>query len=113
MIRLVASLIAVALFSSSPVFAAGKITFTNKLVDGKKVWAPDSTDIKAGEDLELTLVNPLAEPHGFSMVGLVDHDVVVNAGETKTLTVKAAKAGEHKFSCQLHPAHVGGALHVK
>jgi nitrosocyanin len=98
---------------SSSAFAATKVTFTNKLIDGKKVWVPNTTDIKAGEDLDITLVNPLAEPHGFAMADIIGADVVVNAGETKTVKGKAPKSGEFKFHCQLHPVHVGGALNAK
>lgn len=89
-----------------------KVTLTNKLIDGKKVWEPGAIKVAAGSEIELTLTNTLADPHGFTVPGLVEN-VVVAGNETKTVKVAATKAGTYKFSCQLHPAHVGGEIVVK
>lgn len=89
-----------------------KITFVNKLIDGKKVWTPGEQQIKAGTKVEIVLVNELEEPHGFSLPGLAEN-IVVKAKETKTVNITAPKDGEIKFHCQMHPAHVGGVIKVK
>lgn len=90
-----------------------KITLTNKIVDGKKTWLPADVKLKAGEKVELTLVNTLPDPHGFTAPGMAK-DVVVNGNETKVVTFTAPKdKGPVKFSCQLHPAHVGGTFEVQ
>ncbi len=90
-----------------------KITLTNKIVDGKKTWLPADVKLKAGEKVELTLVNTLPDPHGFTAPGMAK-DVVVNGNETKTVSFTAPKdPGTVKFSCQLHPAHVGGNFTVQ
>jgi nitrosocyanin len=90
------------------------LTFTNKLVDGKKTWTPGEGKVKAGDAVELTLVNTLPEPHGFAIKGLTE-DLVVNANETKTVSIPAdkVKAGAYDIKCQLHPAHVGAKLVVQ
>jgi plastocyanin len=92
--------------------AVEKLTFTNKLIDGKKTWLPADAKIKAGHAVELTLINTLADPHGFSLPGMTS-DIVVGGHETKTVALAAPKAGTYKFHCQLHPAHVGGAITVQ
>lgn len=88
-----------------------KLTFTNKLVGDKKVWEPSEAKIPAGK-VEITFVNTLADPHGFNAPGVVE-SVVVQGNETKTITVDTSKSGAYKFSCQLHPAHVGGTITVQ
>lgn len=90
-----------------------KVTITNQIVDGKKTWLPADVALKEGEQVELTLVNPLPDPHGFTAPGMAK-DVIVNGKETKVVTFTAPKeAGTVKFSCQLHPAHVGGNFTVQ
>ncbi len=89
-----------------------KITLTNKIVDGKKTWLPANVNLKAGVKVELTLVNTLPDPHGFTAPGMATD--VVNGNESKTVTFTAPKEpGTVKFSCQLHPAHVGGNFTVQ
>jgi plastocyanin len=109
--RILAIVAASFLMVAAPSFAAGpaKVTITNKLVDGKKTWTPVESKVPAGK-VELDLVNTLNEPHGFTAPGLTE-DIVVNAHETKKVTVDAKK-GTYKFHCQLHPAHVGGDIVV-
>lgn len=89
-----------------------KVTFTNKLVGGKKTWVPSETTMPAGK-VEITLVNELADPHGFELDGLLKVPLVVGGKETKTVMVDNAAAGTYKYSCQMHPAHVGGEITVK
>lgn len=105
------------LFAAVATFAgtaqAETITLTNKIVDGKKTWVPADVKVKAGEKVELTLVNTLPDPHGFNAPGMAK-DVVVNGNETKTVSFTAPKeAGTVKYTCHLHPAHVGGNIIVQ
>ena len=93
--------------------AAQKITFTNEVINGKKTWTPGEASVKAGEKLEIVLVNKLADPHGFNAPGLINAPVVVPGNKTETVVVDAPKAGTYKFNCQLHPAHVGGQIKVQ
>ena len=88
-----------------------KLTFTNKLVDGKKTWLPADSKLKWQGKIEVTLINELDEPHGFAAAGLLE-PVVVGAKETKTVSADAKK-GDYRFHCQLHPAHVGGTIKVE
>jgi len=92
--------------------ATDMITLTNKLENGKKVWQPATATVKAGDKVEITLVNTLADPHGFEIKEL-SQKVVLGPKETKTISFDATKSGTFKFDCQLHPAHIGGELIVK
>ena len=53
--------------ATSALAATDKITFTNKIENGKKVWEPNTASVKAGDKVEITLVNTLADPHGFEI----------------------------------------------
>ncbi len=100
--------------AAAPAADVQKVTMTIQLVNGKKVWLPANVDVKAGSQVELTLINTLADPHGFNAPGFTTEPIVVNGNETKTVTVTAPKTpGKVKFSCQLHPAHVGGDITVQ
>lgn len=96
---------------AAPTPAVQKVTFTNKEVDGKKVWLPAEASLKFQGKVEITLINELKDPHGFSAPGLTKEPIVVLGGETKTVEVDGKK-GEYKFVCQLHPAHVGGTIKI-
>ncbi len=90
-----------------------KLSFTNKMIDGKKVWVPSEGKVAAGTMVEITLVNTLADPHGFTAPGFTTEPVIVGGNETKVITVQAKDKGDYKFSCQMHPAHVGGTITVQ
>jgi hypothetical protein len=87
------------------------VTFTSKMVNGKKTWLPAEVHVKNGHHIAITLKNELPEPHGFQIVGLVE-PVVVGPHETKTVLAVPTKPGTYKATCQLHPAHVGATLIV-
>jgi plastocyanin len=89
------------------------LVFKNEMVNGKKTWLPATATAKAGEKLEITLVNTLKDPHGFRASGLVAEPQVIGGGQTKTVVVDAPKAGTYKVDCQLHPAHVGATITVQ
>jgi plastocyanin len=101
--------LALALMIQGSAFAAQELTFTNKDVNGVKIWEPSVTTLKAGEDIEIKVVNPLKDEHGFHLPGLTDPHVIPGNGN-KTITVKAPKAGKYPYKCHMHPKHQGGDL---
>ncbi|MCX6128193.1 MAG: cupredoxin domain-containing protein [Proteobacteria bacterium] len=106
------TLVLFALMLQSAAFAGQELTFTNKEINGSKVWEPSATTLKAGEDVEIKLVNTLKDVHGFEVPGLTEK-VAVPANETKVITVKAPKSGDYKYTCFMHPKHIGGSLKVQ
>ena len=92
--------------------AVQHVTLTNKLVDGKKTWLPADIKVKAGQPVELELVNTLPDPHGFNLPGLAPN-VVVPGNSKTTVKFTATKKETIKYTCQLHPAHVGGSVVVE
>ena len=111
--RFKSALVLAAFALQGTAFAAQQLTFTNKEENGAKVWEPSAKTLKAGEDIEITVVNPLKDEHGFQIPGMTDPVVVPGNGGTKTLTVKAPKAGKYSYRCQIHPKHVGGDITVQ
>lgn len=105
-------LIALTMTAAGSAFAAQEITFTNKEVEGVKTWEPSTTTLKAGEDVEIKVVNPLKDEHGFQIPGLTD-PVVVPGNGSKTISVKAPKAGTFTYRCHMHPKHKGGDITVQ
>ena len=105
-------LIALALTAQGSAFASQVLTFNNVEVDGAKVWEPSLTTLKAGEDVEIKIVNSLKDIHGFEIPGLTEK-IAVPANQTRSITVKAPKAGDYAFKCHMHPKHVGGHLSIK
>lgn len=88
------------------------LTLTAKLVDGKKTWIPAEVKIKAGEPVEIELINTLEDPHGFNLPGLAEN-VVIGGSKKRTVTLNPATKGAVNFNCQLHPAHVGGQFIIE
>ncbi|MEI6398153.1 MAG: cupredoxin domain-containing protein [Pseudomonadota bacterium] len=91
---------------------AQQITLTNKIVDGKKTWLPAELKVKVGQPVELFLVNTLPDPHGFNLPGLAP-DVVVPGNSKTKVKFTPSKKETIKYTCQLHPAHVGGSVVVE
>jgi nitrosocyanin len=89
-----------------------KAEFVTAMDGEKKIWSPASAQFKKGEAVKLILKNELKADHGFTIEEL-DVAEVVPAGKTKEIVVDLIDAGELKFYCQLHPAHVGGVLKVE
>ncbi len=110
MMVLVATLLLVA---TGPTEAVGRKKFTliNVLFDGTKIWLPGSIIVHEGDEVELTLINKLDAPHGFK-IDVFGIESVVGANSKSTVTFKAKMPGVHTYVCQLHPAHVGGQIHV-
>ena len=88
-----------------------KFTVINVLLDGSKIWLPSTLIVQQGDDVELTLINKLDEPHGFKIEDFGIEEVVQPKAQT-TVKFTAAEPGVHGFVCHIHPPHVGGQMLV-
>jgi nitrosocyanin len=74
---------------------------------------PDDIVVKKGESVKITIENksPISEGFSIDAYGIKE---VLKAGETKTVSFKADKAGAFVIWCQLHPKniHLPGSLNV-
>ena len=90
-------------------------TMVSVEVDDAKVWLPSGIAVEQGDKVKLTLKNLVpgaSNQHGFT-IPAYNITEIVTRGEPKTITFVADKAGVYPFSCQLHPAHIGGSLIVE
>ncbi len=90
-------------------------TMVSVEVDDAKIWLPSVIAVEQGDKVKLTLKNLVpgaTNQHGFT-IPAYNITEVVTRGEPKTITFVADKAGVFPFSCQLHPAHIGGSLIVE
>ena len=97
--------------------APGTRSFTMVSVeaDDAKIWLPSVIAVEQGDKVKLTLKNLVpgaVNQHGFT-IPAYNVTEVVTRGEPKTVTFVADKPGVFPFSCQLHPAHIGGSLIVE
>ena len=74
---------------------------------------PETLTVKKGTTIKVTVENKSPISEGFSIDEYGGKEVL-KAGETKTITIKADKAGAFTIWCQLHPKniHLPGALNV-
>ena len=88
-----------------------KFTLINVIFDGTKIWLPSSFLVNEGDEVEMTLINKLDEPHGFKIdqFGL---ETVIQAKSKTTVKFTATPAGIHPFYCHIHPPHIGGQIRV-
>ncbi len=94
------------------------LTLVNHQFEGTKQWLPGTLVVKAGETVDLVLINNTESGiHGFRIRGndgktvMIQEDVA--KGKMATLRFKAGNKGDiYQFDCQLHPAHVGGQIIV-
>jgi plastocyanin len=105
------------LVSPPPTDEPGTRSFTmvSVEVDDAKIWLPSVIAVEQGDKVKLTLKNLVpgaVNQHGFT-IPAYNVTEVVTRGEPKTVTFVADKAGVYPFSCQLHPAHIGGSLIVE
>ena len=74
---------------------------------------PETLTVKKGTSVKITIENKSPISEGFS---IDDYGIkeVLKAGETKTITFVANKAGAFTIWCQLHPKniHLPGSLNV-
>lgn len=111
MMVLIATLL---LAATGPTEAAGlkkKFTLVNVAFDGTKIWLPGSIIVNQGDSVEFTLINTLDVPHGFK-IDVFGIESIIAAKSKSTITFTAKMAGVHEYICQIHPAHVGGQVHV-
>ena len=88
-----------------------KFTLMNVVLDGTKIWLPSSLMVRQGEEVELTLINKLDEPHGFKIEDLGIEEVVQPKAQM-TVTFTAAQPGAYRYICHIHPPHLGGQILV-
>ena len=88
-----------------------QFTLINVLLDGTKIWLPSTLIVQQGDEVELTLINKLDEPHGFKIEDVGIEEVVQPKAQT-TVKFTGAKPGAHGYICQMHPPHVGGQILV-
>ena len=90
-------------------------TLVSVEVDDTKFWLPSVIAVEQGDKVKLTLKNQVpgaSNQHGFTIPAYNIAEVVTR-GTPKTITFVADKAGVYQYSCQLHPAHIGGSLIVE
>jgi nitrosocyanin len=90
-------------------------TLVSVEVDDTKFWLPSVIAVEQGDTVKLTLKNQVpgaSNQHGFTIPAYNIAEVVTR-GTPKTITFVADKAGVYQYSCQLHPAHIGGSLIVE
>ena len=88
-----------------------KFTLINVDLDGTKIWLPSSLMVYQGDDVELTLINKLADPHGFEIKAF-GIEQVVQPKSQMTVKFTASQAGAYNYICQIHPPHLGGNILV-
>ena len=90
---------------------AKKFTLMNVVLDGTKIWLPSSLMVHQGDEVELTLINKLDDPHGFQ-IAEVGIEAVVPPKAQMTVQFTASQPGVHRYICHIHPPHLGGQLLV-
>jgi plastocyanin len=88
-----------------------KFTLMNVVLDGTKIWLPSSLMVHQGDEVELTLINKLEDPHGFKIAEVGIEEVVQPKAQT-TVTFTASQPGAHSYICHIHPPHIGGQILV-
>ena len=88
-----------------------KFTLLTVVLDGTKIWLSSSLMVHQGDDVELTLINKLDEPHGFKIADVGIEEVVQPKAQT-TVTFTASQPGAHSYICHIHPPHIGGQMLV-
>jgi plastocyanin len=88
-----------------------KFTLMNVVLDGTKIWLPSSLMVHQGDEVELTLINKLEDPHGFKIADVGIEEAVQPKAQT-TVTFTASQPGAHSYICHIHPPHIGGQILV-
>jgi nitrous-oxide reductase len=72
-----------------------------KMVAIRSRFIPDRIDVRAGDEVTIHVTNVEQTTDMIHGLGIIEHDmnVVVDPGETKTVTFQAAKAGVFPFYC--------------
>jgi len=96
---------------SAPAAEPQKFTLINVVLDGTKIWLPSSLMVHQGDEVELTLINKLDDPHGFKIEDLGIEEVVPPKAQM-TVQFTASQPGVHSYICHIHPPHLGGQILV-
>jgi nitrosocyanin len=88
-----------------------KFVLINVIFDSTKIWLPGNIIVHQGDEVELTLVNQLDEPHGFK-IDVFGIESVIAAKSKSTVKFTAKTAGLYAYICHLHPPHIGGQILV-
>ena len=88
-----------------------KFTLINVVLDGTKIWLPSSLMVQQGEEVELTLINKLDDPHGFKIEDFGVEEVVQPKAQM-IVKFTASQTGAHSYICHIHPPHLGGNILV-
>jgi nitrosocyanin len=88
-----------------------KFILINVVLDGTKIWLPSSLMVHQGDEVELTLLNKLDDPHGFKIEDVGIEEVVQPKAQT-TVKFTASQPGAHSYICHIHPPHIGGQILV-
>ena len=96
---------------SAPAAEPQKFTLINVVLDGTKIWLPSSLMVHQGDEVELTLINKLDDPHGFKIEDFGIEEVVPPKAQM-TVQFTAAQPGAHRYLCHIHPPHLGGQMLV-
>jgi plastocyanin len=88
-----------------------KFTLINVVLDGTKIWLPSSLMVSQGDEVELTLINKLEDPHGFKIEDFGIEEVVQPQAQI-AVRFTASQPGAYRYICQLHPPHLGGHILV-
>ncbi|HET8679249.1 MAG TPA: cupredoxin domain-containing protein [bacterium] len=93
----------------------GAVTIVGK----DNVFEPDTIEIKAGREYEITFKNEGTTVHNL-IVQAKDtlgqdfaSDAAVNAGETDEFSVTISREGSYKMTCTYHPEMIGTLKVVK
>jgi nitrous-oxide reductase len=72
-----------------------------KMVAIRSRFVPDKVEVRAGDEVTIHVTNVEQTTDMIHGLGIIEHDmnVVVDPGETKTVTFKAGKAGVFPFYC--------------
>jgi len=96
---------------SAPAAEPQKFTLINVVLDGTKIWLPSSLMVHQGDEVELTLINKLDDPHGFKIEDFGIEEVVPPKAQM-TVQFTASQPGVHSYICHIHPPHLGGQILV-
>ena len=88
-----------------------KFTLINVALDGSKIWLPSSLVVQQGDEVELTLINKLDDPHGFQIEDFGIEEMVQPKAQT-TVKFTTSQTGTHSYICHIHPPHIGGQILV-
>ncbi len=79
--------------------------------DKGNIWLPSTINTKEGQEITHHLRNLVGKQHGFTLDGM-GVKVMLEPGQSKSITITPKKKGVFRYYCHLHKGHVGGQLLV-